>query len=184
MERDMDQSALPTLCRGGCGFYGSSVTEGFCSKCFKETLKRKQDTGHISPTSSMTPKAVDVNPSRDRILASAVESLVTPSQASCSGQLSSASKAASVAIEKPPGTPEEKSAESSPSSSPQKQKNRCDTCRKRVGLTGFDCRCGGLFCSLHRYSDMHQRSFDYKTLGEQELRKNNPVVKTEKVVKL
>ncbi|KAG6537160.1 hypothetical protein ZIOFF_002245 [Zingiber officinale] len=27
---------------------------------------------------------------------------------------------------------------------------RCLICRKRVGLTGFQCRCGDLFCKLHR----------------------------------
>ena len=30
------------------------------------------------------------------------------------------------------------------------KKNRCQECRKKVGLTGFPCRCGGLFCGLHR----------------------------------
>ena len=33
----------------------------------------------------------------------------------------------------------------------KKKKNRCLKCNKKVGLTGFPCRCGGLFCSLHRY---------------------------------
>jgi len=192
----MDQSALPTMCRGGCGFYGSSATEGYCSKCFKDTLKRKQDPGH-SPTSNMTPKAVDVSASRDRILATAMESLVTPHQASCSGILAAASSAPQLTekadvsastgdlLEATAGTPEEKSADSSPSSSPQKQqKNRCDSCRKRVGLTGFQCRCGGMFCATHRYSDMHECSFDYQALGKEEIRKNNPVIKTEKVLKL
>ncbi|GJM96876.1 hypothetical protein PR202_ga13749 [Eleusine coracana subsp. coracana] len=31
--------------------------------------------------------------------------------------------------------------------------NRCLTCRKKVGLTGFQCRCGGTFCGSHRYAD-------------------------------
>ena len=26
------------------------------------------------------------------------------------------------------------------------------------------CRCGGLFCSIHRYSDKHQCDFDYKVV--------------------
>merc|ERR1719318_1395017 len=34
----------------------------------------------------------------------------------------------------------------------KKKKNRCLSCKKKVGLTGFTCRCGGLFCSIHRYS--------------------------------
>ncbi|MFS7907279.1 putative transcription regulator A20-like family [Helianthus anomalus] len=31
--------------------------------------------------------------------------------------------------------------------------NRCSGCRKRVGLTGFQCPCGDLFCSEHWHSD-------------------------------
>lgn len=68
--------------------------------------------------------------------------------------------------------------------SSKKKKNRCEVCRKKVGLTGFTCRCEGLFCSLHRYSDKHDCSFDYRQLGQQEIRKNNPVIVGEKVNKI
>lgn len=30
---------------------------------------------------------------------------------------------------------------------------RCGQCKKKVGLTGFDCRCGIVFCGMHRYAD-------------------------------
>ena len=43
--------------------------------------------------------------------------------------------------------------------------DRCMSCRKRIGLTGFKCRCGGTFCSVHRYSEKHDCSFDYRTAG-------------------
>jgi hypothetical protein len=75
--------------------------------------------------------------------------------------------------------------EQSPSPADGKKKsNRCLTCRKKVGLTGFECRCGGLFCSTHRYSDKHNCSFDYRQLGAEEIRKNNPVVVSEKINKI
>uniref|UniRef100_A0A182TF03 AN1-type domain-containing protein n=1 Tax=Anopheles melas TaxID=34690 RepID=A0A182TF03_9DIPT len=66
----------------------------------------------------------------------------------------------------------------------KKKKNRCATCRKKVGLTGFECRCGGLFCAIHRYSDKHECSFDYRELGAAEIRRNNPVVVGEKIQKI
>eukprot|EP00088_Acartia_fossae_P050200 TRINITY_DN5606_c0_g1_i1.p1 TRINITY_DN5606_c0_g1~~TRINITY_DN5606_c0_g1_i1.p1 ORF type:complete len:234 (+),score=87.22 TRINITY_DN5606_c0_g1_i1:353-1054(+) len=66
----------------------------------------------------------------------------------------------------------------------KKKKNRCLSCKKKVGLTGFTCRCGGLFCSIHRYSDKHECAFDYKALGAEEISKSNPVVVAEKVAKI
>lgn len=88
----------------------------------------------------------------------------------------------------------------------KKKKNRCVTCRKKVGLTGksidiagcnsafielgmfivlgFECRCGGLFCANHRYSDKHECSFDYREHGAAEIRRNNPVVVGEKIQKI
>lgn len=50
MERGSDDTQQPSLCRMGCGFYGSSSSDGMCSKCFKDALRRKQS----SPTTSAT----------------------------------------------------------------------------------------------------------------------------------
>ena len=64
------------------------------------------------------------------------------------------------------------------------KKKRCHVCRKKVGLTGFDCRCGGHYCSLHRYSDTHECTFDYKEHGKDKIRKDNPVIVGEKIRKI
>ena len=87
----------------------------------------------------------------------------------------------------------------------KKKKNRCAECRKKVGLTGvyeqmfyhsvcllikinlptgFQCRCGGLYCAVHRYSDKHHCTFNYREHGAQEIRRNNPVVVGEKIQKI
>ncbi|KAK1413329.1 hypothetical protein QVD17_35101 [Tagetes erecta] len=62
--------------------------------------------------------------------------------------------------------------------------NRCSGCRKRVGFTGFRCRCGDLFCGEHRYSDRHDCTFDYKTAGREAIARENPVVKAAKIVRI
>lgn len=62
--------------------------------------------------------------------------------------------------------------------------NRCFSCLRKVGLTGFRCRCGDLFCGQHRYSDTHDCSFDYKALGREQISKANPVVRAAKIIKI
>lgn len=62
--------------------------------------------------------------------------------------------------------------------------NRCCSCGKRVGLTGFRCRCGELFCCVHRYSDRHDCSFDYKAAGREAIARENPVVRAAKILKV
>ncbi|XP_020691705.1 zinc finger A20 and AN1 domain-containing stress-associated protein 5-like [Dendrobium catenatum] len=62
--------------------------------------------------------------------------------------------------------------------------NRCSGCRRKVGLTGFRCRCGELFCGEHRYSDRHDCSFDYKAAGREAISRENPVVRASKIVKI
>lgn len=66
-------------------------------------------------------------------------------------------------------------------SSSKPKKRRCGVCKKKIGLTGFDCRCGGLYCSIHRYADSHSCSFDYKEDGKEKIRKANPVVQDAKI---
>ncbi|XP_039116941.1 zinc finger A20 and AN1 domain-containing stress-associated protein 11-like [Dioscorea cayenensis subsp. rotundata] len=62
--------------------------------------------------------------------------------------------------------------------------SRCCKCRRRVGLTGFRCRCGELFCGEHRYSDRHACSFDYKAAGKAAIERENPVVRAAKIVRV
>ncbi|XP_060013255.1 AN1-type zinc finger protein 6 isoform X1 [Lagenorhynchus albirostris] len=67
---------------------------------------------------------------------------------------------------------------------PKQKKNRCFMCRKKVGLTGFECRCGNVYCGVHRYSDVHNCSYNYKADAAEKIRKENPVVVGEKIQKI
>ncbi|EMP29180.1 AN1-type zinc finger protein 6 [Chelonia mydas] len=67
---------------------------------------------------------------------------------------------------------------------PKQKKNRCFMCRKKVGLTGFECRCGNVYCGVHRYSDVHSCSYNYKADAAEKIRKENPVVVGEKIQKI
>ncbi|KAJ7978885.1 Zinc finger A20 and AN1 domain-containing stress-associated protein [Quillaja saponaria] len=62
-----------------------------------------------------------------------------------------------------------------------KKKNRCKNCNKKVGLTGFECRCGDVFCGRHRYPEEHACKIDYKELGRQVLIKQNPMIDGDKL---
>lgn len=74
--------------------------------------------------------------------------------------------------------------EEQPKAAVQANPNRCLTCRKRVGLTGFKCRCGMVFCGTHRYPEQHQCSFDFKAMGKEQIAKANPVIKAPKLEKI
>ncbi|KAG0464870.1 hypothetical protein HPP92_019034 [Vanilla planifolia] len=69
-------------------------------------------------------------------------------------------------------------------SSTKQQSSRCLLCRRKVGLTGFSCRCGKTFCSSHRYPESHKCTFDFKSAGRQAIAKENPIVKAEKIEKI
>ncbi|CAO2192263.1 unnamed protein product [Urochloa humidicola] len=62
--------------------------------------------------------------------------------------------------------------------------NRCASCNKKVGLLGFVCRCGGTFCSVHRYTDKHPCDFDFKAAEREQIAKKNPLVVAPKINKI
>ncbi|KAL1545720.1 zinc finger A20 and AN1 domain-containing stress-associated protein 6-like [Salvia divinorum] len=66
----------------------------------------------------------------------------------------------------------------------QSAANRCSTCRKKVGLTGFRCRCDVTFCGTHRYPEKHGCTFDFKSVGREAIAKANPLVKAEKLERI
>lgn len=66
----------------------------------------------------------------------------------------------------------------------QKNTSKCFSCKRKIGLTGFQCRCGYFFCSTHRYSDQHDCDFDFQSLAREQLEKANPVVVASKLDKI
>ena len=64
-------------------------------------------------------------------------------------------------------------------------KKRCLICNKKLGLVGgFECRCGGLFCSLHRSENMHDCSFNFAEAAMSGLSERLVVVGGEKIDKI
>ncbi|KAJ6714045.1 ZINC FINGER A20 AND AN1 DOMAIN-CONTAINING STRESS-ASSOCIATED PROTEIN 8 [Salix viminalis] len=158
----------PILCINNCGFFGSAATMNMCSKCHEDMLLKQEQAklaassiGSIVNGSSSSNANEPVVAGIIDVQNNAVEPKtisVLPSCASSSGE-----------------RVEAKSKEGP---------NRCTSCKKRVGLTGFKCRCGSLFCASHRYSDKHDCPFDYRTFAREAIAKANPVVKAEKLNKI
>jgi len=68
----------------------------------------------------------------------------------------------------------------------KKKKTKCqfNGCKKRIGLTGIQCRCGLKFCGVHRYYEDHLCTFDYKTRAKEQIEKQNPIVYSRKLNKI
>ncbi|KAL8101237.1 zinc finger A20 and AN1 domain-containing stress-associated protein 1 [Apium graveolens] len=65
-----------------------------------------------------------------------------------------------------------------------KNANRCTSCRKKVGVLGFKCKCGDVYCGVHRYPEKHECQFDFKGVGKEAIALANPVVKADKIQRI
>ncbi|KAL6656243.1 hypothetical protein ACP70R_007069 [Stipagrostis hirtigluma subsp. patula] len=149
-----------TLCANSCGFPGNPATQNLCQSCFLALS-----------ASTSSPAPAPASPSSSAPAAAVSQPRPAPVEAPA--ELPSPAAVDRTAVAAP--APEVKAARTSV--------NRCSSCRKRVGLTGFRCRCGELFCGEHRYSDRHGCSYDYKAAARDAIARENPVVRAAKIVR-
>eukprot|EP01026_Neomeris_dumetosa_P027431 TRINITY_DN2229_c0_g1_i1.p1 TRINITY_DN2229_c0_g1~~TRINITY_DN2229_c0_g1_i1.p1 ORF type:complete len:221 (-),score=14.15 TRINITY_DN2229_c0_g1_i1:575-1237(-) len=66
----------------------------------------------------------------------------------------------------------------------QKNKSKCWSCKKKIGIQGVQCRCGYVFCYSHRQPEDHECSFDFRHFDRQQLASNNPQIIASKISKV
>ncbi|PHT29539.1 Zinc finger A20 and AN1 domain-containing stress-associated protein 8 [Capsicum baccatum] len=144
----------PMLCINECDFFGSAAMMNMCSMFQKDMILQKQE--HAKLAASSNKDVIHKSLSSDE-----------SEHAFASTAIASADLAYQISQVK----------------SKEGFKN-CTACRKRVGLTGFSCKCGDLFCAVHHYSDKHNCMFDYRNAGQNAIAEANPIIVAENLSKI
>ena len=128
-----------------------------CSQCFKVVMKKEMEQNEAQMNIPISSQPIEVEK---------IEIKINPK------------------VEEKPMQIDEKTMQVDGKPEEKKKRNRCHVCNKRVGLTGIVCRCGGMYCGLHRYVDTHGCTFDYKATERERISKMNPVILAGKINKL
>ncbi|XP_042969270.1 putative zinc finger A20 and AN1 domain-containing stress-associated protein 8 [Carya illinoinensis] len=176
------------LCANGCGFYGFKDKQNLCSKCYKDFQAQElsQEAPEVPLAKNMDRLQLAVN---GCCFPLGMEDRSNPCSNCYNVDLLKEALAETV-IEAPGlGNPAKSDAQTALASditaivkdSWGVRKKRCKSCNKKVGLTGFDCRCGNVFCGMHRYPEEHACTVDFKAIGREVLAQQNPICKADKL---
>ncbi|NP_683728.1 AN1-type zinc finger protein 3 isoform 1 [Mus musculus] len=169
--------SLPPRCP--CGFWGSSKTMNLCSKCFADFQKKQPDDDSTPSTSNSQSDLFSEETTSDNNNTSVTTPTLSPSQQSLPTELNvtspsteeySQSENEASPVKRPrlvenPERPEESGR------SKQKSRRRCFQCQTKLELVQQElgsCRCGYVFCMLHRLPEQHDCTFDHMGRGREE----------------
>ncbi|XP_036390579.1 AN1-type zinc finger protein 6-like [Megalops cyprinoides] len=197
MVQETNQPEEPVLCAMGCGCYGSPRTNAMCSVCYTAFIQSQSCDTRVEPCPELSGIRVGESPPAPCSESSTpmVSLALSQTAATVADESSQTPALQKHSVddhltrhkggEEPQASVLDALADGQERSTKFKQKKtRCFTCHKKVGLTGFSCRCGNIFCSIHRYSDMHSCTFDYKAAAAEKIRKENPLVVAPKIHKI
>jgi hypothetical protein len=51
----------------------------------------------------------------------------------------------------------------------QKDRTKCFTCNKKVGLLGIECKCSLIYCNNHRLPELHLCAFNHNENAKKKL---------------
>lgn len=146
-----------------CNFSGHAGFENYCSVCYK--LQINKSTEGVQQQAQAKQQ---VEEQKDDSAASKmeVEETVVAKEEEKKVEVSTGD---ATEAKEPSNMDEEK--DGAPAKKVQKNRKRCFDCKKKVGYTGFECRCGFVYCGSHRMPEDHACEFDHKALGRANLAK-------------
>ncbi|XP_031204490.1 AN1-type zinc finger protein 3 isoform X2 [Mastomys coucha] len=169
--------SLPPRCP--CGFWGSSKTMNLCSKCFADFQKKQPDDDSTPSTSNSQSDLFPEETTSDNNDTSVTTPTLSPSQPSLPTELNVTSPSKEEYLQseseaspvKRPRLVENTERPEESSRSKQKSRRRCFQCQTKLELVQQElgsCRCGYVFCMLHRLPEQHDCTFDHMGRGREE----------------
>jgi len=135
-----------------CNFTGHAGFENYCSVCYKLQLNKNAEPKTNEKEEKNT----------DKMEIEAEEAKVDVKDGA---QIEDAKK----------------DSEAPPAKKVQKNRKRCFKCKKKVGYTGFECRCTFVFCGSCRMPEDHECDFDFAAHDRANLAKGAQKVEASKL---